>query len=156
MAERDHPIQLRGTGPGYEEDYAAWIGHQVALIKAGRWSEIDRDNLIDEVESLGRSVFNSFVSAIEIVLLHMLKWDFQPERRSRSWTLSIDEHRARAEDQLGDNPSHKARIDEAVARAYRVARLRAAGETDLPRRTFPDQCPYSWTEIMEREHALDD
>ena len=154
MAEREHIIQLRGTGPAYEQDYAAWVDHQAGLIKAGRWQEIDRDNLIDEVESLGRSVFNSFVGAIEVVLLHMLKWDYQPERRSRSWILSIDEHRARAEQELEDNPSYKARTQQAVERAYRVAPLRASGETDLPRRTFPDQCPYDWTQIMERHHAL--
>ncbi|HZG09462.1 MAG TPA: DUF29 domain-containing protein [Allosphingosinicella sp.] len=155
MAEREHIIQLRGTGPGYEEDYAAWVDHQVGLIKAGRWNEIDRDNLIDEVESLGLSVFKGFVSAIEVVLLHMLKWDFQPERRSRSWIASVDEHRLRAEQELEDSPSYKARIEEAVKRAYRVARLRAAGETDLPIKTFPAECPYDWAQIMEREHALD-
>ncbi|HEX9932190.1 MAG TPA: DUF29 domain-containing protein [Allosphingosinicella sp.] len=155
MAEREHITRLRGAGPGYAEDYAAWVEHQIALIKEARWSEIDRDNLIDEVESLGRSEFKAFVSAIEIVLLHMLKWDFQPEQRSRSWSVSIAGHRLQVEDELEDNPSFKARIGEAVERAYRHARIRASGETELPLGAFPAECPYDWATIMEREHPLD-
>ena len=155
MAEREHIIQLRGAGPGYDEDYAAWLDYQVGLIKAGRWNEIDRDNLIDEVESLGRSEFRAFVSAIEVVLLHMLKWDFQPERPTRSWATSIASHRLRAKDELEDNPSFKARIGEAIERAYRLARTDASGETGLPLDAFAAECPYDWTTITERDHALD-
>jgi hypothetical protein len=154
MAERKHITELRRAAPGYEADYAAWLDHQVGLLKAGRWSEVDKDNLIDEVESLGRSDFKSFVSAFEIVIAHMLKWDFQPERRSNSWIASIVEHRIRISQELEDSPSYTGRVEEALRRAWRPARARASIETDLPLRRLPTELPYSFDDIMNREHEL--
>lgn len=154
MAERKHITELRRAAPGYEADYAAWLDHQLGLLRSDRWSEVDKDNLIDEVEDLGRSAFKGFVSSIEIVIAHMLKWDFQPERRSRSWQGSIVEHRRRIEDELEDSPSYSARIEEAIARAYRTAAPLAVRETGLPLQTFPSTCPYSWDDLMNREHEL--
>ena len=155
MAEHKHIADLRRTGPAYEDDYAGWLQRQVGLMQAGNWQALDVINLIDEVESLGRSDFKSFVSAIEIVLIHMLKWDHQPERRSRSWLASIIEHRLRIVSELQDSPSYKARSTEAVDAAYRTARVRAAGESGLPFTTFPEACPFAWDTIMHREHTLD-
>ena len=154
MAEREHITKLRQAAPGYEADYAAWLEHQIALLKSDRWGEVDKANLIDEVEDLGKSAFKSFVSAIEIVIAHMLKWDFQPELRSRSWQGSIVEHRRRIEDELEDSPSYSARIGGAIARAYRTAVPLAVRESGLPLEAFPKTCPYSWDQIMNREHEL--
>ena len=155
MAEREHLLGRRRSAPTYESDYAAWLDRQVTLLKADRWSEVDKENLIDEVESLGRSEFKSFVSSFEIVIAHMLKWDVQAERRSNSWIGSIAEHRTRIDHELIDSPSYKARIVEAIDRAYRPARARAARETDLPLKAFPEDCPYDWDTIAAREHVLD-
>jgi hypothetical protein len=154
MAEREHITNLRRAAPGYEADYAAWLEHQVGLLKAGRWGEVDKANLIDEVESLGRSDFKRLVSAFEIVIAHMLKWDFQPEPRSNSWLASIEEHRDRISQELADSPSYKSRVEEAARRAWRPARARAAAETDLPLKAFPADLPYSATDILKREHEL--
>lgn len=156
MAEREHITRLRRSGPGYESDYGAWLEHQVDLLKADRWSEVDKENLIDEVESLGRSDFRRFVSAFEIVIAHMLKWDFQPERRSNSWIASIVEHRDRIGRELEDSPSYGARIPEALAKAWRPARARAAAETDMPLKQLPADLPYAIHDIMNREHELAD
>jgi hypothetical protein len=90
-------------------------------------------------------------SALRVLLLHMLKWDHQPERRTRSWENTIQEQRYRAERQLRENPSLKARLDEAVGEAYRRARLRASSETDMDVERFPEACPYDWAAIMERD-----
>jgi hypothetical protein len=154
MAEREHITELRRAAPGYEADYAAWLDHQVGLLKADRWSEVDKDNLIDEVEDLGRSAFRGFVSTIEIVIAHMLKWDLQPERRSRSWQASILEHRRRIETELEDSPSYSGRVEEGIARAYRTAVPRAMRETGLPLEAFPETCAYSFDDVMNREHEL--
>lgn len=154
MAERDPSVAPGRNRLAYEADYAAWISHQVELLKADRWSEVDKENLIDEVESLGRSDFKSFVSAIEIVIAHMLKWDYQPARRGPSWIGSIDEHRARIEQELADSPSYKARIEEAMRRAYRPARAIASRETGLDVGSLPRECPYSWNDVVDREHGL--
>jgi hypothetical protein len=156
MAEKEHITELRRAAPGYEADYVAWLDHQVALLKADRWSDVDKDNLIGEVESLGRSEFKGFVSAFEIVIAHMLKWDFQPERRSNSWIASIVEHRQRLEQELEDSPSYSVRIGDALRRAWRPARALAAVETDMPLKQLPAELPYSFEDVMNREHALGD
>ena len=150
-----HDMRLHNQSPAYEKDWAAWVDHQVELIKARRFDELDIENLVDEVSSLGLSNYRAFISALRIVLLHMLKWDYQPDYRGRSWLKSIVTHRFQVEGDLEDNPSYEARIPDAVRRAYRQARRQAAMETGLSPRTFPETCPYDWDEITTREHKLD-
>ena len=151
MAEQDPHLVVRAKA-AYERDWAGWLDRQLVLLREGRFEELDRANLIDEVASLGRSDFKAFTSAIEIVLLHMLKWDHQPTERVRGWVLSIDEHRDRIAEELQDSPSYRARTAEAVLRAFPHARRGAARETGLPLRTFPEQCPYDWDAIVLRDH----
>ena len=154
MGERKHIIEARRGSPSYEEDYAGWLEGQLTLMRADRWESLDKDNLLDEVASLGRSDFKGFVSAIEIVLLHMLKWDHQAERRSPSWAYSILEHRRRIAQELADSPSYNSRIEGAVRRAYETASAAAARETGLPLHTFAKDCSYSWNDITERSFEL--
>ncbi len=155
MAERKHIIEMRGDSPHYAADYAAWVEVQLALMHAGRWEDVDAENLIEEVRDLGLSEFKSFVSAIEIVLVHMLKWDHQAERRSRSWTGSIREHRRRIARALKRNPSYSSRLEEAIEEAYDVATAMAERQIGIDFSTFPETCPYSWKEITQREHTLE-
>lgn len=100
---------------------------------------------------MGRNEYDKLKSAVRVLLMHMLKWDHQPERRTRSWENTIAIQRRHAPEQLNDNPNLKARRDEAVAKAYQDARLEASSETDLDPDRFPETCPYSWEEIMGRE-----
>lgn len=150
MAERD--LSVRRNYPAYEEDYAAWLEAQMSLMRNARFDELDLENLIDEVNDLGVSNYKSFVSAIRIVLLHMLKWDIQEDHRSRSWSDTIEEHQRRVLDELESSPSYRSRAEAAVTTAYRQARATAAAETRLPLRSFPETCPFSWEEIIRREH----
>jgi hypothetical protein len=99
---------------------------------------------------LGREQFNKLVSALRLLMLHMLKWDHQTALRSRSWVLSIEEQRLEIADVLADNPGLRPRVAEAIARAYRRARIEAAKETDLDETVFPPACPYSFDDIMSR------
>ena len=99
---------------------------------------------------MGREQFNRLESAIRVLLIHMLKWDHQPGRQSRSWSGTIATQRVELDDVLGDNPGLKPRIDEAIARAYRKARLQAAQETELSLKTFPVTCAYSIEDITSR------
>ena len=103
---------------------------------------------------MGSNVFDRYASATTIVLLHMLKWDAQPALRSRSWVCSIINHRDRMTELLAQNPSFKPRRAEAIARAYRAARIGASKETGLPLGTFPDVCLYDWDAITARPHPL--
>jgi len=98
--------------------------------------------------------FNSLVSALRVLTMHLLKWDHQPEKRSRSWELTIASQRLELADILKDSPGLKPRFDEALARAYRRARLEASSETGLDASVFPEACPYDLWAIATREIAL--
>ena len=135
----------------YEADFYTWSMEQARLVREARWTEVDRENVAEEIESLGRHEFNRLESAFRVLLLHMLKWDHQPQRRSRSWTLSIKEQRLEAKNLLADNPGLRPRIAEAVARAYAKATVAAANETGLDESIFPETCPYEFDDIMSRE-----
>jgi hypothetical protein len=121
---------------------------QARHIRDGRFEALDRDNLAEEIEALGREQFNKLVSALRVLMLHMLKWDHQKALRSRSWVLSIEEQRLEIADVLADNPGLRPRIAEAIARAYRRARIEAAKETGLDETAFPPACPYSFDDIV--------
>ena len=142
------------AGAGYERDFYAWALEQARLVREGRWDAVDRDNVAEEIESLGREQFNKLASALRVLMLHMLKWDHQPGLRSRSWVLSIETQRLELADVIADNPGLRPRIPEAMARAYRKARLEAARETALDAEQFSRTCPYAWDDIVSRGFAL--
>lgn len=137
-------------GPAYEDDLAAWSFHQAMLLRSGQLHLLDRAWIAEELEDVGSEQFDRWESALRLVLMHMLKWDHQPERRARSWTNSIAMHRRRAARQLKKNPSFQSRFGEVLVEAYEDARAETAVETDMPLRRFPAACSYSWDEIMTR------
>ena len=135
----------------YDRDFYSWTFRQAALLREGRLTELDIANVAEELEGLGRAEFNSLVSALRVLTMHMLKWDQQPERRSRSWTLTITNQRLDLTDVLAENPGLKPRFGEALERAYKRARLDAANETGLDLERFPVECPYDFAAIAERD-----
>ena len=154
-----HPPEDRSQGDQAIDlprvtDYHDWAFRQAALLRTGRFDLVDLPNVIDEIEALGKAEFHSFRSNIKIVLTHILKWEFQPGKRSRSWATSVGNHRDRIEENLDDSPSLKARRDEAVDAAYVMARRKATRETGLPLSDFPEVCPYSWEQIMDASYEL--
>lgn len=138
----------------YERDFYSWTFRQAELLRAGRYPELDIPNIAEELESLGREQFNALVSALRVLTMHMLKWDYQPERRSRSWIVTILVQRGEFADRLADNPGLKPRLDQALERAYRRARIEASGETGIDLKHFPPICPYDLATLMDREIAL--
>ncbi len=149
LAPGDEPVRSE-----YERDFYSWLMEQARLLREGRFDALDRDNLAEEIESLGREQFNKLVSALRIAMLHMLKWDHQPSLRSRSWVLSIGEQRLEIADVLADNPGLKPRLGEAIARAYRRARIEAARETGLEEAVFPTECSYLFDDVIKRNFSL--
>ena len=139
------------AAPLYERDLYAWSLEQARLLKEGRLDEVDAENVAEEILDVGRNEYDKLESALAVLLMHMLKWDHQPDKRTRSWENTILEQRDRVELQFRDNPSLKSRTEEAVGRAYRRGRLRASGETDLDLEEFPEECPYDWDAIMNRK-----
>lgn len=138
----------------YDTDFYAWAVEQAKRIREGAFDALDRENVAEEIESLGREQFSKLRSAYRVLLMHMLKWDHQPEKRTRSWLLTIVQQRQKVEDVITDSPSLKSRREEAIVSAYRGARKEAAAETGIPLRTFPETNPYSLDDIMERAFDL--
>jgi hypothetical protein len=149
------PTRTSPDTASYESDFYTWTQHQGALLRAGRLDEIDRENIAEEIESLGRNEFDKLVSFYRLILLHMLKWEHQPNLQSRSWANSIAIHRLHAEEVIEDNPGLQPRAEEALRRAYRGARLDAIRETGLRKATFPDSCPFTLDEVLNRPYEFE-
>ncbi|CAK0766895.1 DUF29 domain-containing protein [uncultured Gammaproteobacteria bacterium] len=133
----------------YEHDFFAWANEQAALLRAGKLDAADIEHIAEEIESMGRSEKRELVSRLTVLLLHLLKWQFQPDRRGASWEASIANTRDDLADHLADNPSLKAMLSEAIISAYRRARRDAAAETGLPNPSFPLTCPWSFAQLMD-------
>ena len=136
-------------------DLYLWSRQQADWLRAGRFDLVDGLNVADEIEDVGHSEYDKLESALAVLLQHILKWDFQPERRTRSCVLTIEEQRARVSKQLKRNPSLKAKLDVILADAYGSAKRRAYSETELRDRTFPDVLAYDWIVITVRPFKLD-
>jgi hypothetical protein len=134
----------------YDQDLYGWAVEQAALLRAGRISEADALNIAEELDDVGNEQYDKLESALRVILLHLLTWDHQPERRSRSWYASIAVQRNHVEKVLRKNPGLKPHVPEALADAYKDARIEAAAETRLPETSFARECLYSWDAIMTR------
>ena len=145
LAPTDEPVRAE-----YERDLYSWTQEQARHVRDGRWAMVDRANVAEEIESLRRTEFNRLESALRVLLMHMLKWDHQPRKRSRSWRLSIAAQRLEIEHVLADNPGLKPRIGEALAWAYRKARIEASRETGMARGRFPEKCRYAFDHATTR------
>jgi hypothetical protein len=133
----------------YGTDFVEWIDQTAALLKQGKFSELDIENLIEEVESLGRSEKNALRSNLRILLIHLLKWQYQPDKRTRSWEGSILERRARIQDIFEDSPSLKNFYPQILDKTYQQARNGAAVDTGLE--ISPTKCPYTVEQVLDSE-----
>lgn len=132
----------------YEQDYYLWLETTVNKIRSHNFDSVDWENLLEELESLGRSERNALKSRLAVLLLHLLKYQYQPSHRSNSWLCTINEQRRQIEFVLEDSPSLKSYLTEIFAKCYQVARRDAASETGLPANTFPDESPFSLEETL--------
>ncbi len=132
----------------YETDFYVWTQEQAALLRNHQWGQLDLPNLIEEIEALGKQQRQELRNHLSVLLGHLLRWEYQSQRRSRSWLATIRVQRLDISELLEENPSLKPYLEEALQKAYRKGVALAAGETDLPDRTFPRTCPYSLTEIL--------
>jgi len=132
----------------YEQDFQAWINQHIELLKTRQFTELDIDNLIEELDGMARRDRTELVSRLIILLAHLLKWQFQPARQSRSWEDSIAEQRVQVLEQLECSPSLQVYLSEAIAKAYPKAIKLAARETRLEAAVFPVDCPYSQADAL--------
>lgn len=132
----------------YDTDFYAWTQQTAQAIREQRWSDLDTENLLEEIESMGSSERRAIESRLEILLTHLLKRQYQPENLTRSWDLTIKEQRLRANRLFKQNPSLRRRAEELIHDAYETARIRAARETGLYEDVFPVACPWNEEEVL--------
>ena len=133
----------------YERDFYAWALHNAQLLYEGQLSEIDRIHIAEELESMGHRDKRELISRLIVLITHLLKWQFQPEKRSKSWKNTLFEQRSQLQLILEDSPSLKYQLDERVNKAYLNALKTAMNETDLPESTFPSDCPYMLEQLLD-------
>ncbi len=133
----------------YDKDGYGWATEQAALLRARRFSEIDLENIAEEIESVGKSERRTLESHLSRLMTHLLKWQQQPERRGNSWTATIGGARMEVADVLGENPSLKPHIAEMISKCYRRARVAATEETGIDETDFPAVCPWSFEQITD-------
>lgn len=133
----------------YDSDFHAWAKGQAALLRAGRFDLADIALIAEEIENLSHNERRELVARVNVLLLLLLKWQYQPDMQGHLWRLTIANARDEVTDHLADNPSLAAGVAETTAAAYRYARRGAAAQTELPEETFPAECPWPFEQIMD-------
>ena len=133
----------------YDTDFYGWTQEQSQVLLSRDWSRLDIEHLIEEVESLGKQQRQELRSRLSVVLGHLLKWEFQPQCRSRSWLATLRIQRRDITRLLKDNPSLKPYLEQSVKDAYDNGRDLAMAETDLPGSRFPVESPYSFDVALD-------
>lgn len=142
--------ELQDNQPNlYETDYLKWIETTLEQLKTHKYSNVDWENLIEEIADMGRSERRRLRSNLIVILTHLLKWQYQATRRSNSWKSSIVEHRRRIRDALKESPSLKPYLQEVFAECYLDAIEQTLAETGLPAETSPPICPYTVSETLD-------
>ena len=115
----------------YDQDYATWTENQAKLLRERKFDAIDIDNIAEEIESLGKRDRRELSSRLIVLLMHLLKWQFQPGKRSNSWKGTINEQRYKISRILDDSPSLHPYLLRELPDCYSIARDKASGETGL-------------------------
>jgi hypothetical protein len=132
----------------YNDDFYQWTQQQADLLRQGQLSLLDVENIAEEIEGMGKSDRRAMENYLANIILHLLKWQYQPERRGSSWKLSIRNGRHHAAKRLKESPSLKNQVTGLIADEYPLVREYAAAQTGLPLETFPEQCPFMVEQIM--------
>ncbi|MBK1703387.1 DUF29 domain-containing protein [Halochromatium glycolicum] len=135
-----------------EADYLQWLQTQVNHLRAGRLDCLDREQLVEELEGMSRSERRQLRNRLVVLMMHLLKLRHQPDKQSRSWTVTIITQRTDIKLLLRESPSLKPSLPEALAASYPRARQEAADETGLPLSTFPDQPPFTLDQVLDEDY----
>jgi hypothetical protein len=135
----------------YEEDFYAWTQRAGELLRSGCFGQIDIEHVAEEIEDMGKEQKHALKSQMRRLIVHLLKWEFQPQKRSDSWLESIDDARLEIADDLDQNPSLKPMMPDLPSQVYAQAVKRAALESHLNPRSFPAACPYTFQQLMDEE-----
>ncbi len=139
----------------YDTDFYQWTQQQAALLRQGQLVALDIDHLAEEIEDMGKSNRLALESYLSNVIMHLLKWQYQPERRSTRWKPSIRNGRRQIEKRLKNSPSLKPQLQTIVQEEYLPVRENAADETNIPLATFPMECPFTVEQVLDTEYWPD-
>lgn len=132
----------------YEADYYQWLVKTTEQLRSHQFHELDWENLLAEIEDMGKTEKRALRSNLRILLMHLLKLTYQPEKATRSWNLTIVEHRKRIQDTLQESLSLKPYFYEIFETCYQDAIELAVAETGLPQTTFPEECPFTIETVL--------
>ncbi|MEH1843315.1 MAG: DUF29 domain-containing protein [Nostoc sp.] len=135
----------------YTADFNLWIEQTAQLLRSHHWHKVDVEHLIEEVEGLGKSERRGIASQLTRLLLHLLKWQYQPQRRSDSWLDSITDSRTQIELAILDSPSLKSYPIEQLEESYQRARPQVAKQTKMLISVFAEECPYSLKLVLDED-----
>ncbi|PZU99923.1 MAG: DUF29 domain-containing protein [Pseudanabaena sp.] len=136
----------------YETDFNLWLEETVNLLRQGGFNQLDVENLAEEIEDMGNSRKDALESNLIRVLQHLLKWKYQPQKRSNSWKASITEHSLRLNKSFKKSPSLKRFFDDVFEECYSDARLIASQETGLDMAIFPEHCPFTKDNVLNPQY----
>jgi len=138
----------------YERDFYGWIERNVRAIREGRVHEVDWANVAEELEDMGKSERRGLRSQLARLMSHLLKWSYQPERRrisEYSWRATTEHARQSISELLNESPSFKPQLSQLLLKAYRDAVAETVAQTNLPKRTFPTDCPWTFNQMMAED-----
>jgi hypothetical protein len=144
------------TTPDYDTDFYAWAAQQAAALRAKDWAALDLEPLAEEVEELRKTERRAVRSQLRLIFSHLLKWTYQPDKRTESWGSTIANGRVLVQDALEDLPSLARELPDLCAWAYPRARRDAARETGLPLTTFLESCPWSVEQVLSPDFWPED
>jgi Domain of unknown function DUF29 len=144
------------TAAEYHQDFYAWLIKNADLLRNQRFSEVDIEHVAEELEAMSKSEKRELISRLTVLLAHLLKWQFQPVLRSRSWKNTILTQRIDINELLIDSPSLKNELDGKISVAYEKARLSAEDETGIDKDNFPEQCPYTFVQMLTKDFFPED
>lgn len=136
----------------YDEDFLDWTVKTAELIKNRQFDAVDWDNVVEEIEALGRNDRDKLISSLKVLFTHLLKWAYQPDKRTTSWENTIFRERTNITDYLEDTPSlSQFLVPEWIEKAYSRGLKIAVKETGLDKSVFPRKCPYALEQILDEE-----
>ncbi|MGK7904504.1 MAG: DUF29 domain-containing protein [Hormoscilla sp.] len=135
----------------YTTDFNKWVEQTAQLLRSRRWQDLDLQHLIEEVEDLGKSERRGVASQLTRLLLHLLKWQYQAQRRSDSWLDSITDARTQIDLAIEDSPSLRSYPEEQLKQSYQRARRQATKQTEMPLEVFPEECPYALELVLDED-----
>ncbi|MBF0339089.1 MAG: DUF29 domain-containing protein [Nitrospirae bacterium] len=133
----------------YETDFYQWAFHNADLLRQGKFTEIDIENIVEELEGMARRDRREIANRLMVLIMHLLKWQCQQKRRCRSWSTTIDNQRTDIKFLLEDSPSLKNNIEAVISKGFIEAKRKFEKETGISANTLPETCPYTFEQLMD-------